>query len=249
LSLPAPFPAPIGPWAVGPVAWVFLLLALFIPWSAWRSRSRVLQLPAWPSRSRRFVTGLFVQLWFVAMALMVASRLGITLFVARAPSVLQIMAAAAVVAVLVALMAPLWRRAVEKRSWRAYFFMPRTGAERALWSVNAVAAGVCEEIFYRGVLTAVLGGVLHSALAGAAASAALFGLAHAFQSRVSMAIIVGIAAAMQALTWWSGALWLAMAAHTAYDLVAGFSYGRLGERLGYPTGGIPLDEARAQPSR
>ena len=249
MSLLAPFPAPIAPWAAGPVAWFFVLLASFIPWSAWRTRGRALRLAAWPTRKHRFLTGLVVQLWLVTLALLVAGRLGIRLFVPRTPTVAQVVAAAGVLAVMVAFMAPRWRRAVETRSWRAHFFMPRTGVERALWSVNAVAAGVCEEIFYRGVLTAVLGGLLHGALAGAIASALLFGLAHAFQSRVSMAIIVFIAAAMQLLTWWSGALWLAMAAHAVYDVIAGFRYGRLGERLGYPIEGIPLEEARAQPTR
>jgi len=243
-----PFPAPIEPWAAGPIAWVFVLLAVYMAWASWRARGRTLALAAWPSRTRRFVTGIVVQLWLVTLALMVASRLGVRLFVTRMPTMLQIAAAAAVVTLLVAFMAPRWRRAVEKRSWRVYFFMPRTGPERVLWSLNALAAGVCEEIFYRGVLTAVLGGLLHGALAGAIASAVLFGLAHAFQSRWSMAIIVLIAAAMQLLTWWSGALWLAMIAHTVYDVIAGFRYGQLGERLGYPLAGIPLDEARAQPS-
>jgi uncharacterized protein len=249
LSLPPPFPAPIAPWAVGPVAYFFALLALYIAWGSWRARGRVLRLAAWPTRRRRFLSGLVVQLWLVTLALLVARPLGIRLFVPRMPTPLQIAVSAGLVGLLVTLMAPLWRRAVEKRSWRVYFFMPRTAGERALWSVNAVAAGVCEEIFYRGVLTAVLGGLLHGALAGAIASAVLFGLAHAFQARISMVIIAFIAALMQALTWWSGALWLAMAAHAAYDLVAGFRYGRLGERLGYPIDGIPIEEARAQAAR
>ncbi|MFI5370948.1 MAG: CPBP family intramembrane glutamic endopeptidase [Candidatus Eisenbacteria bacterium] len=247
MTAPALFPAPIAPWAVGPQAWFYaLFIGAFIPWAAWRSRGRVLALEAWPSRIRRFQSGLFVQLWMVTIALLVAWRLDIRLFPARVPSPLQIAAGIVIVAGLTALMRPRWRQAVERRSWRVHFFMPRTAPERGWWVVNSVAAGVCEEIVYRGVLTSVLAGLLHGAWTGVVVSALAFGLAHSFQTRFSMTVIVLIAAALQMVTWWTGALWLAMGIHAVYDVIAGFSYGRLGERLGYPAEGIPIEEARLQ---
>ena len=54
-------------------------------------------------------------------------------------------------------------------------------------------------------------------------------------------MIIGIVAlAMHGLVIWSGSLYIAMAVHAIYDLVAGFTYGRLGERLGSPQEGIEV---------
>ena len=50
---------------------------------------------------------------------------------------------------------------------------------------------------------------------------------------------------MHGLVIWSGSLYIDMAVHAIYDLVAGFTYGRLGERLGsregieVPAPGVP----------
>jgi membrane protease YdiL (CAAX protease family) len=53
------------------------------------------------------------------------------------------------------------------------------------------------------------------------------------------AVIIGaVALALHGLVIWSGSLYIAMAVHAIYDLVAGLTYGRLGERLGYPAEGI-----------
>jgi hypothetical protein len=49
----------------------------------------------------------------------------------------------------------------------------------------------------------------------------------------SSAIIVFFALGFHALVWLSGSLYVAMVVHTAYDITAGLTYGRLGRKLGY----------------
>jgi hypothetical protein len=106
-------------------------------------------------------------------------------------------------------------------------FSPKTGGERALWLAVSLAAGVCEEITYRGVLFLLLHRVTGSILAATVLGAAAFGLAHVLQGRQSALVIFGIALVMQALVLAAGTLLVAMAVHVAYDVAAGLSYGRL----------------------
>jgi membrane protease YdiL (CAAX protease family) len=98
--------------------------------------------------------------------------------------------------------------------------LPRTAAERRLFTVVGVTAGVCEEWLYRGfflaVVAAVAGGLsdpLLVALAGVA-----FGLAHAYQGLagvVSTGVLGGVMAALYLST---GSLLLPVLLHAAIDL-------------------------------
>ena len=135
--------------------------------------------------------------------------------------------------VAVTVMRPLWRRAVETRSPHLRYFMPQSPEERRWWVVISVLAGVSEEITWRGVQPALLAYVTGSPLAGMLLSAVAFGAAHAVQGFKSAAIIVLFALCSHLLVWTSGTLVLAIIVHAAYDIVAGFAYGRLGCELGY----------------
>ena len=136
----------------------------------------------------------------------------------------------------VTVMRPLWRRAVEKRSPHLRYFMPQSAEERRWWVVISVLAGVSEEITWRGVQPALLAYVTGSPVAGMVLSAVAFGAAHAIQGFRSAAIIVLFALGFQMLVWISGTLVLAMIVHAAYDVTAGFAYGRLGREIGYEPG-------------
>jgi membrane protease YdiL (CAAX protease family) len=139
-------------------------------------------------------------------------------------------------------MPPVWRRSVERRERGIHLFMPRTPPERGLWVAVAMAAGVSEEVTYRGVLFAVLTGMTGSAVAGAAIASAIFGLSHVVQGWKSAGIVTIIALMVHGLVAVSGTLLLAIAIHAIYDIVAGLAYGRMGERLGYPVDGIPAGD-------
>ncbi|MGE0160199.1 MAG: CPBP family intramembrane glutamic endopeptidase [Gemmatimonadales bacterium] len=124
--------------------------------------------------------------------------------------------------------------------------IPRTREEKSVFGLLSVAAGVGEEIAYRGyaipVLTPLVG------VGGAAAlSSVVFGALHAYQG------ILGVlrTTVMGAFLAWgflaAGSLWPAIVAHTAIDLVAGIV---LGEKLLSPPESIgvvgALDAPRAR---
>jgi membrane protease YdiL (CAAX protease family) len=98
--------------------------------------------------------------------------------------------------------------------------LPRTAAERRLFTLVGVTAGVCEEWLYRGfflaVVAALAGGVPAGVLVVVAAVA--FGLAHAYQGRagiVTTGVLGGIMAAAYLDT---GSLLLPVVLHAVIDL-------------------------------
>ena len=137
----------------------------------------------------------------------------------------------------VALMRPRWRRAVERRTPVGarvlHLCMPANAVERAWWIAVAVLAGISEEITWRGVQTALLTNLTGRLWIAAIICAISFGVAHMIQGWKSSAIIVFFALGFHALVWLSGSLYVAMAVHTAYDIMAGLTYGRLGKEFGY----------------
>jgi uncharacterized protein len=98
--------------------------------------------------------------------------------------------------------------------------LPRTAAERRLFTVVGVTAGVCEEWLYRGFLLAVV-----SALTGGPPTAVLvavagiaFGLAHAYQGVTGMVTTGVLGAVLAALYLGTGSLLLPVVLHALIDL-------------------------------
>ncbi len=110
--------------------------------------------------------------------------------------------------------------------------LPRTPRERAAFVGLSIAAGVGEEIAFRGyaitILAAALGG------AGAAVlTSIVFGILHAYQGALG---IVRTAALGGLLAWGflaSGSVWPPILAHAALDVLAGTA---LADRLMVPGG-------------
>lgn len=98
--------------------------------------------------------------------------------------------------------------------------LPRTPAERRLFTVVGVTAGVCEEWLYRGFFLAVVAAVagdLPSWLLVLVAAVA-FGLAHAYQGRAGIALTGVLGGVMAALYVGTGSLLLPVLLHAAIDL-------------------------------
>jgi membrane protease YdiL (CAAX protease family) len=98
-------------------------------------------------------------------------------------------------------------------------FLPRTG-EQLLWGLAvSLAAGLCEEIGYRGYLMPYLGAYLP--LWGMIVGGALiFGLAHIYQGWMGTLMTTLIGAALAGLYLVCGSLWWPIALHAAIDLSA-----------------------------
>ena len=98
--------------------------------------------------------------------------------------------------------------------------LPHTRGEWRWFAALSVTAGVCEEILFRGFLTAWLTAWLP--VAGAAALAtALFGLAHAYQGRRGILQTTAVGAVFAGLALTAGNLWAAMLLHAVIDLGSG----------------------------
>lgn len=105
--------------------------------------------------------------------------------------------------------------------------LPQTGRERGVFALLSVAAGVGEELAYRGYVIPVLA-PLTGPVGAAVLSTAVFGVVHAYQGVIG---IVRTALMGGVLAWGflaSGSLWPAILAHTLIDLIAGIA---IGERL------------------
>ncbi|MBA2934665.1 CPBP family intramembrane metalloprotease [Sphingomonas sp. CGMCC 1.13654] len=98
-------------------------------------------------------------------------------------------------------------------------FLPQTGEQLAWGLLVSLAAGMCEEIAYRGYLVAYLGhwlswsGVL-------AANAVIFGLGHVYQGKAGVVMTGIIGAGLGALYLASGSLLLPMLLHALFDVSA-----------------------------
>jgi membrane protease YdiL (CAAX protease family) len=183
---------------------------------------------------RRHLRTVFASLSILGLlSVMVAYLARIPLFPAQMPRLVDWAAGAAFVAIVVTCMRPLWSRSVQTRSRRVYFVMPNNLVEMCWWVAVSLVAGVSEEITWRGVQWSLLTNVLHSSFAAAALCCLSFAMAHAQQGLRSVLIIGGIAAMMHGLVYVTGSLYVAMAVHAAYDIIAGLCYSRLGRKLGY----------------
>jgi uncharacterized protein len=98
--------------------------------------------------------------------------------------------------------------------------LPRTVAERRLFTLVGVTAGVCEEWLYRGfflaVVAALAGGLPTGVLVLVAAVA--FGLAHAYQGRVGIVTTGVLGGVMAAVYLDTGSLLLPVVLHALIDL-------------------------------
>jgi len=224
----------VDPRHVGVGGWYHIaLFGVLLPWLAVRSRSRVAGRPL-PSL-RRHLPGVLLQLAALAgLSLLVARVEWIPLFPRAMPPLWTVALGLVLAFLAAAAMYPRWRRSVGERKRITYLFMPRTGGERAWWIAVACAAGLSEEISWRGVQWVLLTRLTGNVWIAAALCVVMFAVAHALQGGRSVTIILAFAAAFHALVALSGSLYVAMGAHALYDVLAGLGYSRLGEQLGYP---------------
>lgn len=195
-----------------------------------------------PDRLRHFQRTAATLVMFGAISLVVARAEWIALFPRTIPSWRALGAGALMLIATVAFMYPRWRAAVERRERVVYLFMPANASERVWWIVVAVLAGITEEITWRGVQSALAANLTRSILAAALICSISFAVGHAIQGWKSIAVIFAFSLGFHTLVWLSGSLYVAMAVHVAYDIIAGICYGRLGRELGYN-----LDEIEPSP--
>ena len=209
------------------------LFGVLIPYAAVRSARRIDTRPL-PPKAAHFTATIVTLLVFLSLSWLVAIKERIVLFPRALPQGWTVAVGAAVLALLVGVMRPLWRSRVVARARKVWLFMPRTRRERLLWVGCACAAGLSEEVTYRGVMFVLLWRLLGQPVAAAIIAAAVFAVSHWLQGWKGMAIIFCFALAFHGLVWISRSLYVAIAVHALYDVAAGFFYGKYGDALGYP---------------
>jgi membrane protease YdiL (CAAX protease family) len=99
--------------------------------------------------------------------------------------------------------------------------MPKSPRERAWYSALSLAAGLCEELVFRGFLLGVLAIAWGSVAAASLASAAVFGVVHGYQGMAGAvrAAVLGVVLTVPVLV--TGSLIPSMVAHFALDMILG----------------------------
>jgi membrane protease YdiL (CAAX protease family) len=98
--------------------------------------------------------------------------------------------------------------------------LPRTRRERRVFALLSVAAGVGEEIAYRGYLIPVLAGVVGLSWS-VAVSTLVFGLLHAYQGKIGVVRTTVMGGVLAGGYVAAGSVIPAVVAHAAVDLIAG----------------------------
>lgn len=223
---------------IGPMGWFHLVcFGALLPWLANRSAQGLPKIAPRP-RLAHFRSNLMVQAVAVAISLRVAVVEGIDLVPRTWPSPAALGLGGAMLLGMWLAARPRWRDAVARRDPRAHYLMPRTPGQRALWALVAVAAGAGQEITYRGVMYLLWWRLTGDMVTAALATATCFAAGHAAQGWMTMAAIGIVSLGFQGLVLYSGSLVVAVLVHVGFDLMAGYSYGWLGEELGYPVEGV-----------
>ena len=99
--------------------------------------------------------------------------------------------------------------------------LPVSAREKAVFATLSVAAGLGEEITFRGYAMTALAPHLGGPWGSALFTSVVFGILHAYQGMVGMARTALMGFLLAAAVLVSGSLWPAVTAHVAIDLVVG----------------------------
>lgn len=224
------------------------LFTLIVPVAALAS-ARMLERSPLPERAPLYRSLIRQQLFFLLVSLVVAHIKGLPLVKVPHDTLGAIGVAIALLLGLIGALHPLARRMLHRRRQSSLLAMPFTARERRLWVGVSIAAGVSEEISYRGVLTPLLALALGSPRLGALVSALAFGGAHAVQGVYGALVSFLVALLFQWLTAWSGSLLPAIVVHATFDVVSGFAYARWGRTAGWDRPALPDESHRERDTR
>jgi membrane protease YdiL (CAAX protease family) len=209
-----------------------ILFGLVLPWAAFRSAAKLSSFPYLPRR--RFYVGVLLQHLFFLGATVAVAYLEEIPLLQPPEEYLQSLAIAAIVFTLaIGIMLPRWRRSVEEREPKIYLFMPGDVAEKSLWVLISAAAGIGEEVTYRGVMWILWARLTGSLWVAALITSVIFAFSHYMQGWASITAIFGFAIAFHVIVWLTGSLIPAMLLHFLYDLTAGMAYSYFAEKTGY----------------
>lgn len=219
--------------AIGALGLLQLLFFLVvIPLLAFAGRGRGLPLLAGGRRAlyRRVVAQLVV---FGGFSAIVAAFARLAWWAPPARPLIAWGAAAGLVLLLHAALGPWRRKRIAERDPRTLWLAPEP-ADRPWWVALSLAAGVAEELSYRGVASMLLVRAGVPVVLVVLLVNGAFGLAHVTRGWSNAGITFALGVALHALVLASGSLFPAMAVHFAHDVWSGFTYARLLKRSAAP---------------
>ena len=147
------------------------------------------------------------------------------LFPAEWPGLSSLLFGAIAYAIMIAIDLAYSRRCFDRGEPHMYYASPQTREERTAWIGHSAAAGVTEELTWRGVQPEMIAQLTGSLWLAVILCAATFGLGHITQGRPFVAIATLFALIFHALTWLTGGLYVAMIVHVAVNVTVGLRAG------------------------
>lgn len=215
-----------------PVAVGFLVVfGLLVPLAVIRGRSRGrggIGIPPLPKLALQIV---LMELFFLLVALAAARARDIDVF-GRGSWPNKAILLGALVLILGLITLPLrWKTLSAEQKLKSLATRPQKPGDLGPWFVVSLAAGIVEEIVYRGVMMAFLLPMTRNWWLSVVISVLFFALGHLNQSVVTVVLtVVPLAIAMHFLVAWTGSLYLAMTVHFLYDFLAGFVFIRIARK-------------------
>jgi membrane protease YdiL (CAAX protease family) len=217
--------------------WFLFAFAVFVPYVAIKSARRLRQGAPAPPRRRIFVNVLVMQGFFLGVALFAASQRDLGLFRAGTINAESFALAAGILAAGTLSLPLRWRLTPEAQKTRLALTRPERADDLWLWGAVSLAAGIVEEIVYRGAMVALVLPMIGNWWAAVGVSIAAFTLGHVQQGGQRMVFIALVALGCHLLVRLSGALYLAMAVPVLYDFSAGLFHVRIAQAAAVPAGG------------
>lgn len=208
-------------------AYYVFLIGVFLPVLCVRSHFRLKSGARFPRKPGFFKSTLVSLAVIFVIALLVWRSFGLPIFPAYAIRLKDVAIAFATVIVFVCAMYPRWKYKATHSRDEVFRRVPQAANEIGWWIAVSVVAGIAEEFAYRGVLFGILIYWIPNWWAAALLCALAFALGHSIQGWKNVLIIFAMSVIFQGLVWFTGTLYVAMAAHALYDIAASFVYLRL----------------------
>ncbi len=210
-----------------PAAIYVFLIGVLLPVLCVRSYFRLKSGGRFPSKPTYFKNTLISLGVILALAIAVWRSFGLPIFPVYTIRLKDLAIGLGTVLVFALAMYPRWKYKVIHSREEVFRRVPQDTNEMGWWIAVSVMAGFAEEFAYRGVLFGILIYRNPNWWAVAILCALSFALAHAIQGWSGAAIIFVMAIIFQGIVLFTGTLYIAMAAHALYDIIAGFAYLRL----------------------
>jgi len=194
---------------------------IFLPILIIKSARRLGTGPLPISRPRFYKQTIIFQLFIAALAAWTAYTHGILAMPLPQWPLLGWSAAAVMYVVTVLTLKLRWPSRSAASKQRLYDILPHNSGEMVPYVFVCIAAGIAEELVYRGVMTELAQRLIGIEIVTIVAMSISFAAAHATQGLRGMIAVFGIALICHALVLLSQSLIPVMVFHFAYDLTAG----------------------------